>query len=334
MPSFGSCSMLVKDSLLSLLTREPWGRLSCTPFSEDCSRHLRLISAARRSATCLSRIAKAQPGQGIVAPYGPFSFESIEYTRIIRCTVYTPYTVFSKNTCTMGSRSTASSEYTRIIRCTVYTPYNVQCNYGARHTALCLEPFDHVENSGTPVMHPPISTLMPPPNLSCAVCTKLKWIQRLSCWTGNPRVPVQQKSWVQCSKRVAWTDKTPCAEWTSATIILSAAMPDTGLPCMLVFTPLRPALVTLAEPPHLPITPTGQRPCVNAIISGGVEFCTDVWQHILHKSTPCTGLRPALPCTLWAACRVIHPLKRAGIPLAVLCACPPYLSFAVATYAS
>ena len=65
----------------------------------------------------------------IVAPYGPFSLESIEYTRIIRCTVYTPYTVFSKNTCNMGSRSTASSEYTHIIRCTVCTPYTVQCNY-------------------------------------------------------------------------------------------------------------------------------------------------------------------------------------------------------------
>ena len=74
--------------------------------------------------------------RSIVAPYGPFSFESIEYTRIIRCTVYTPYTVFSKNTCTMGSRSTASSEYTRIIRCTVYTPYNVQCNYAQEGNVL------------------------------------------------------------------------------------------------------------------------------------------------------------------------------------------------------
>ena len=133
-------------------------------------------------------------------------------------------------------------------------------------------------------MHPPISTCMAPPHLSAVVYTNLKWIQTLSQLIGITRVPVRQESWVQCCKGVAWTDTISGAEWASFHMPLLAASIDTGLPCMLVFTPLRSAAVAFAEPPHLPATATGQHPCVDAIIFGGTELCLDVWQLDLHAS--------------------------------------------------
>ena len=66
------------------------------------------------------------------------------------------------------------------------------------------------------MMHPPISTLMAPPDLFVAVDTKPRWIQRLSCSIDNfASVPVLQKSRVQSCKRVAWTYAFPAAEWAS-----------------------------------------------------------------------------------------------------------------------
>ena len=98
---------------------------------------------------------------------------------------------------------------------------------------------------------------------------------------------------MQCCKRVAWTDTEPAAKWASSSMPLFAATLDTGLPCMLVFTPLRPALVTLAEPLHLPITATFQRPRVNATAFGGLELCclgTHPSQvHALHGAAICAA---------------------------------------------
>ena len=63
----------------------------------------------------------------IVAPYGTLAPGSIEYTRVIRCTIYTLFTVLSKETCNMGLESRVGVEHTHIIR----APYIRRTPYGA-----------------------------------------------------------------------------------------------------------------------------------------------------------------------------------------------------------
>ena len=173
------------------------------------------------------------------------------------------------------------------------------------------------------MMHLSFSALMSPPDLSGAVYTKPKWIQRLcQCIDVFTSVPILQKSWMQYCQRVARANACLAAEWASCRLLLLASYTNLGLPSVLVLTTHRSALVTAAEPPHLPLAAISQLRYINATVLGGVKLRKDVWQLILQISTRWTGPKFALLCALWAACLTIYPLGWTGIPLSMLCAYP------------
>ena len=147
------------------------------------------------------------------------------------------------------------------------------------------------------MMHPSFSALMAPPDLSGVVYAQPKWIQRLSQWIDTfASVPILQKSWMQYCQRVAWTDAISTAEWASCRTCLGASYIKLGLPSVLVLTTHRSALVTAAEPPHLPCAATGQLLTVNATVLGGMQLCIDGIDGNSSFTNPRCGRGPRLRC--------------------------------------